>query len=79
MCIGNVDAIRTPLEALKVKAHMQYVVTDHNELTLTLLTLQVIGGGGVFASGQRTGEQHIRGGRRVLRTSKAGISPPTAQ
>lgn len=44
---------------------------------LTLLALDVVGDG-VSACGQRGGEQHVSGGRLVLRV-KAGLSAPAAQ
>lgn len=39
----------------------------------------VVGGAGVFACGQRAGEQHVAGSRLVLRAGEAGVPAPAAQ
>lgn len=50
-------------------------------MRLTLFILRVVGvvgGAGVFACGQRAGEQHVAGGALVLRGGKGSISAPAA-
>lgn len=49
------------------------------QFKLTLLALNVVGGGGVSARGKRAGEQYVSGGRLVLRVGEAGLSAPAAQ
>lgn len=45
----------------------------------TLLGLQLVGGGGMPAVGQRGGEEHVGGRGLVLRVGVAGVPPPATQ
>lgn len=58
---------------------LSHVHLENLATKLTLFGLNLVGGDGMSACGQRGGEQNVRGGCLVLGIGKAGFSAPAAQ